>query len=83
MSAKQAADEERFKKIASKFYIPGQLQLSPIPGSMSSANLNIWNTKLGLSEQQKKFQEKHGTTNINEWENKNSLEDKDKTNANF
>ena len=94
MSAKQAADEERFKKIASKFYTTSQLKLSPTPGSMSSSNLNIWSNRnnpsdpnysnnMDFSENVKKFQAKHGAKDINEWENKNALEDKDKTNAKF
>ena len=56
--------------------------ISNISGATSIKDPNYSNN-MDFSENVKKFQAKHGSTDINEWENKNSLADKYKTNANF
>ncbi len=96
-SAKQAADEQRFSNIAKNLDAQSGVGPYPLTSKTLSApkklesktslgssykNSNYIN-KYDRSENLKNFQAKYGAKNINEWENKNSLEDKDKTNAKF
>ena len=96
-SAKQAADEERFSNIAKNLNVQSGVGPYPLASvdfpalkklesktSLGSSykNSNYIN-KFDRGENVKKFQSKYGAKNINEWENKNALEDKDKTNAKF